>query len=206
MSNMEQNHQENGQKDHDALDELIVSRLGERQKKLRRMEEMEHQIHRTAPIMRTVTWATVMAVACLTAFLVVSPLFRSSVSPLDELGIEQPTLTAYRAAAEEMAEINRLMERGDYEQALTKTEKALRQSDLAIREIADMADAWPDDESMEYEERLERTNNSELRWTYIYLLVKSDRLKDARRELRRYLKAADYCAHETEAKALLEKI
>lgn len=183
---------------------LIVARLGERKRKLERMAEMEHRLaRRTTVRLYTSIVSAVAAVVLLTLVLV--PLWRMQISPLDKTGISQPTFSDYRSGNADIAEITKLMNRQDYKQALTVTKKALHTSDIALKDLYGK-DVEFDDEELVYEEELERNTNSELRWAYIYLLVKLDDVKEARRQLHKYLKAKDYCQHQAEAKALLEEI
>lgn len=183
---------------------LIVARLGERKRKLERMAEMEHRLaRRTTVRLYTSIVSAVAAVILLTLVLV--PLWRMQISPLDKTGVSQPTFSDYRSGNADIAEITKLMNRQDYKQALTVTKKALHTSDIALKDLYGK-DVEFDDEELVYEEELERNTNSELRWAYIYLLVKLDDVKEARRQLHKYLKAKDYCQHQAEAKALLEEI
>lgn len=188
----------------DADTMLIVARLGERKRKLERMAEMEHRLaRRTTTRLYTGIVSAVAAVILLTLVLV--PLWRMQISPLDKTGISQPTFSDYRSGNADIAEITKLMNRQEYKQALTVTKKALHTSDIALKDLYGK-DVEFDDEELVYEEELERNTNSELRWAYIYLLVKLDDVKEARRQLHKYLKAKDYCQHQAEAKALLEEI
>lgn len=183
---------------------LIVARLGERKRKLERMAEMEHRLaRRTTARLYTSIVSAMAAVVLLTLVLV--PLWRMQISPLDKTGISQPTFSDYRSGNADIAEITKLMNRQDYKQALTVTKKALHTSDIALKDLYGK-DVEFDDEELVYEEELERNTNSELRWAYIYLLVKLDDVKEARRQLHKYLKTKDYCQHQAEAKALLEEI
>lgn len=188
----------------DADTMLIVARLGERKRKLERMAEIEHRLaRRTTARLYTSIVSAMAAVVLLTLVLV--PLWRMQISPLDKTGISQPTFSDYRSGNVDIAEITKLMNRQDYKQALTVTKKALHTSDIALKDLYGK-DVEFDDEELVYEEELERNTNSELRWAYIYLLVKLDDVKEARRQLHKYLKAKDYCQHQAEAKALLEEI
>lgn len=183
---------------------LIVARLGERKRKLERMAEMEQRLaRRTTARLYTSIVSAMAAVVLLTLVLV--PLWRMQISPLDKTGISQPKFSDYRSGNADIAEITKLMDRQDYKQALTVTKKALHTSDIALKDLYGK-DVEFDDEELVYEEELERNTNSELRWAYIYLLVKLDDVKEARRQLHKYLKAKDYCQHQAEAKALLEEI
>lgn len=188
----------------DADTMLIVARLGERKRKLERMAEMEQRLaRRTTARLYTSIVSAMAAVVLLTLVLV--PLWRMPISPLDKTGISQPKFSDYRSGNADIAEITKLMNRQDYKQALTVTKKALHTSDIALKDLYGK-DVEFDDEELVYEEELERNTNSELRWAYIYLLVKLDDVKEARRQLHKYLKAKDYCQHQAEAKALLEEI
>lgn len=188
----------------DADTMLIVARLGERKRKLERMAEMEQRLaRRTTARLYTSIVSAMAAVVLLTLVLV--PLWRMQISPLDKTGISQPTFSDYRSGNADIAEITKLMNRQDYKQALTVTKKALHTSDIALKDLYGK-DVELDDEELVYEKELEGNNNSELRWAYIYLLVKLDDVKEARRQLHKYLKAKDYCQHQAEAKALLKEI
>lgn len=183
---------------------LIVARLGERKRKLERMAEMEQRLaRRTTARLYTSIVSAMAAVVLLTLVLV--PLWRMQISPLDKTGISQPKFSDYRSGNADIAEITKLMNRQDYKQALIVTKKALHTSEIALKDLYGK-DVEFDDEELVYEEELERNTNSELRWAYIYLLVKLDDVKEARRQLHKYLKAKDYCQHQAEAKALLEEI
>lgn len=183
----------------DELTERITARLAERQRKLERMQEMQRPARRINFIGGAIA---LVAAACIAALVVVAPW--KNVSPVDELGIT-PDLTEYRSAAPEIAEIQRLMEKPDYTAALVKAEKALLRSDKELK-VMDGVGFELDDEELEYEEQLDRAMNSELRWTYIYLLVKAERNKDAIKELNIYIKNKEYCEHPVEAKQLLAKL
>lgn len=186
----------------DELDKRIIERLGQRQTKLERMAEMEREATRTN--LRPLLVALGVA-ACLAVAFLISPLWQSSLSPLDELGIAAPSAENYRAAQPELTEIAQLIEAQRYDEALTKAEKALCRSDVKLEELEE-ASAICDDEALDYEAEEERVYNGELRWTYIYLLVRADKNKEARHQLKLYLKDAKDVAHRDEAKALLEKI
>ena len=188
----------------DELTQRIADRLGERKKKLERMADWETQEKKGFsfhPILVTMAVA-----ACVGALFFFSPFVGTEQSLVDEMGIESPSLTDYRAATPMMTEIAELMEKEEYEKALEKTEAALNKSDEAIKMLGDAAEAWGDDEAIRYDRELELAVNSELRWTYIYLLVKQGREKDAKKEINNYLKRPEYCEHEAEAKDLLRRL
>lgn len=183
----------------DQLTEAIVARLAERKRKIERMREMEQPSHEIRFVGRV---AALAAAACIAALVVFAPWRR--VSPVDELGII-PDMTEFRSASPEMTEIQRLLEKSDYAAALAKTEEALQCSDLELKELGN-AGMELEDEELEYEAQLEHARNSELRWTYIYLLVKAGRNEDAVRALDLYIKDKEFCEHCDEAELLLDKL
>ena len=102
---------------------LIVARLGERKRKLERMAEMEQRLaRRTTARLYTSIVSAMAAVVLLTLVLV--PLWRMQISPLDKTGISQPKFSDYRSGNADIAEITKLMNRQDDKQALTVTKKA----------------------------------------------------------------------------------
>jgi hypothetical protein len=185
----------------DDLTGRIADRLGERQKKLEQMAAWEQAARK--PKVRPLYYLTAIA-ACVVAAVLLWP--TNELSPMEELGIEAPTMTEYRAASAEIARIEELISEKNYEEAIRRTEKALKNSDLAIYELENVPEIWESDEEMAYEDERERVKNCELRWTYIYLLVQLERNKEARKELKVYLKYPQYCEHEEEARQLLIKL
>lgn len=188
-------------KEADELDLLIADRLGERQRKLERMAEWECPARsvQLRPVM-----AALAVAACLVVALVVIAPWKTTTSAWDELGLETPTSEMLRAATPNMAEIVQLIEAQNYDAAIIKTEQALAQSDRELSVLNDAMLVGEDDELL-YEEEMELLNNSQLRWTYIYLLLRVDRNQDARVELKLYLKYKD-APHRAEAKELLKRI
>lgn len=188
--------------DSDSLTALIADRLGERQRKLELMAEME----RTGKSSKRIPMYVVSAIAaCIVVLIIVVPLWKGKMSPLDKLGIETPEMTSFRAATPELTEIASLIEQQQYDKALQKTQKVLESSDRDVKGIMELLDGWYDESLMEELEQ-ETLMNTEIRWTYIYLLVKVERYKEARKELKRYLEYGDYCEHREEAKALLKEL
>lgn len=199
------NEERYNQQEADALTQQIAERLALRQQKLDLMEQWQQHGRHTARI-RRIYIATAVA-ASLAALTIVVPMWRqNTASPLDDLGIERPQLTEYRSAESAAAEIDRLIAEENYEQALRKTLKALQQSDLIISELIYAPELWDDKEEAEYEEVAEKAHNSDLRWTYIYLLVQTGDYKTAKKQLKNYLKDNEYCKHEQEAKELLKHL
>ncbi len=185
----------------DQLTNRIADRLGERQQKLEQMAEWERTSSK--PKVKPLYYFSAIA-ACVVVVVLLWP--ASELSPIEELGIDVPTMTEYRAASPDVTRIGELIEKEKYAEALVLTEKVLINSDKVIEELGSIPEMWDNEEEMLYEDELERVKNSELRWTYIYLLVQLGRNKEACKELKTYLKEPQYCEHEEEAKRLLEKL
>ena len=193
-------------KNADELTLLIADRLGRRQEMLDRMAEWERPA-------RTIAWrpavlSALAIAACLAvAFVVLKPAAGDGTGNLlDELGIEAPTFEEYRAATPQLSEITTLIENENYALAIEKVELALEHSDRELRGL-EMALLDTDDEVLAYAEETEQQLNGELRWAYIYLLVRVGRTEDALAQLKRYLKLPSYVMqHKDEAKALRKKL
>lgn len=187
----------------DEVTLIIAERLGERQRKFDKMAEWEVEISKSHTRRKLVVSAAIAA--CLLIGLVVTPMLWVQESPLDRLGIESPAMTEFRAASPEMEQITNLISQSKYYLALSATKEALQKSDLSLDEFEGLGD-YMGDEELIYEEELQKTINSELRWTYIYLLVKTECIKEARKQIKVYLKNKSYCSHENEARALYEAL
>ncbi|MBR0038149.1 MAG: hypothetical protein IJP70_11010 [Bacteroidales bacterium] len=187
----------------DPLTVRIAERLGERQQKLDRMAAWDQS--EKASRLRPLYWAAPLA-ACLVAVVLIAVWVKQETSPLDELGIACPELTEYRAASPELDEIAGLLQNEEFDQALKATAAALGESDALIKEYSEWNDYLGEDEDLVYSRNLERTVNSELRWTYIYLLLKKGQNRSAKKEIRKYLRYPEFCEHMEEAEQLLEKI
>lgn len=177
------------------LDTLIAQRLGERQRKLDRLEQMR----RASAARRPRAWAyTFMAAAAiaLIALLVVPWLTRPTISSLD---ITAPRFEEFRGSATD--DITTSIDAGSLEQALSLTEQALSESELEIKSLRSL-----DDESVEYMLALERERYQELMWAKFYILSRLDRRDQARATLQTYVKLKSRPAHYQEAKELLKKI
>lgn len=189
----------------DQLTQRIVSRLGERQQKLEQMAKWE-KARDHKPIkarVRPLYYFTAIA-ACIAILLIVAP-WSSSQDIISEMGIETPELTTYRAANAEANKISSLIKDEKYEDALTLVSAALKKSEDELKLFQDFFESMGSEEDI-YELQAEIQQNNELRWTRIYLLLKLDMKKEARKELKEYLRYPDYCQHLDEAKALKEKL
>ncbi|MBP3552299.1 MAG: hypothetical protein J6K05_03900 [Bacteroidaceae bacterium] len=182
----------------DELTQRIAQRLGERQRKLQCMQEWNRPV-RKIPLSRTL--AVLSTAACVALILMAAP-WRGT-SPVDELGIS-PDLTEFRSGVPQMSEIQRLLETSEYESALFQVEQLLLSTDAEIEKMS--ANTNYQDEVAEYEYQMMRSMNSELRWTYIYLLVQTERSEKALLQLKRYIGDEKYAHHKELAVALREKL
>lgn len=184
--------------DNDQMTKLITERLGERQEMLRKIEKWEKKTSKKIPLTLV---STLAVAACLAVMFILNP-FTSS-SPLDEVGIEQPTIMMVRGNSEDIAEVERLMNKPDYQTAVIKVQKILSHIKVLKEVVWDLPEDF-DKEEAEYEIAQYDMMESEVRWTYIYILVKVDDFDLAKKELKKYIKHAEYAEHLDEAKELLE--
>lgn len=184
----------------DELTARIINRLAERKYKINKMQGWERPARRFLLIKTSVTF---LAVACVAMLIIFTPW--NNTSTINSLGMKQPDMTQFRSAAPDIAAIAKLLDKADYDAALAQTEKALRHSDIEIEELYNASEIWDDDEA-QYEEEQEKVLNSELRWTYIYLLIKAERIPEAKKELKRYLKYPKYAEHTDEARQILKEL
>lgn len=183
----------------DNIQLRIIDRLGSRQAKIEKIALWERGKRRS---LRTL-YVALSAAACIALAVVSTDVFHSGpdgASVIEQLGIEAPTMAPFRAAMPEVAEIERLMDEGEYYEALDIAGVALKKSNKAVKEYEKILS--PDEET-EYEYKYEKLLNSELRWTYIYLLVIADCERDAVKELKKYLKDDEFCLHRDEAESMV---
>lgn len=195
----------------DALTLRIIDRLGERQRKMDLMRSFDIKEESSTPHVGTRIYGMkrllmgVAIAACVAGIIVLIPWSGGSLPVVEELGIEKPTMTEYRAASPNIAEIERLMASEQFQEAAKLAEQELKQSDLTIHEFEGVVEEL-EDEEMAYEQEAEKVKNSELRWTYIYLLLKTNKKKEARRQLKIYLNNQAYGSHIEEARKLMKEI
>lgn len=187
----------------DELTQRVADRLGLREEKMKQMEQWEKQTSSHRSVYKLFAYVLSVA-ACIAIAIVIWP--SNEPSLIDELGIERPSMTEFRGESSESVMIEQLIEKKNFDEALKMVAESLEKSDVAIEELESISTDWEDEEEMIYNDELERVKNSELRWTYIYLLLQTDDNKQARKELKRYLKTPQYCEHEQEAKELLSRL
>lgn len=180
----------------DDMTRLIVERLGERQRMVNRMRQLEQK----PKLKKIYLHSALLVAACLTLALMVMPWQRTQ-NPLDTLNINIET-EGFRSASTEIDDIVNLMNEGRYEEAQTQIELSLQQSEDCL----DMMGGCEFDEEMEFMELEERQHNKELRWLYACILTRTEQYPAATKQLRKYLKGRDECPHEQEARELLQEL
>lgn len=183
----------------DALTQKIAERLGERQRKLEMMACWECNDRKRR--LTSGAWISTAVAACLLFGIFISPLLRQQASPLDELGIATPTLSTFRAATPAQQKIVTLLNGSDYDALIELLPNELKNSDEMLKTLS-----IADDEEAEYEAEVEMHYNCELRWIYIYALVKTNKTDDAIGELEVYLQQKDLREHSEDAERLLTKL
>ena len=184
-------------REQDELTQVIVERLAERQRKIDRMKEMSTP-HRRISLYGGAT----LAVAACVAVIAVFNLF-SNVSPLDEAGIEKPEYSQFRGASKEMTEIYSFLDNKEYDAAERLTRKTINGLEASLDLYWELPEEY-DNEEEAYEAECDMLTLSQLRWTYIYLLVKQDKNDIAKRQLKIYIKDKKHAEHYEEAKKLLK--
>lgn len=137
--------------------------------------------------------------ACLIFMLYLAPWGESAVSPL--IDIERPTLADYRSASSSV-EIDEAIANEEHERALEMIDETLA---LSVKNLVQSAkfDSAEDEVSL-YERELEMSNNYQLRWMRIYVLVQLLRVDDAISDLEMFSTLEG--SHQEEAKKLLVKL
>ena len=184
-------------REQDELTQVIVERLAERQRKIDRMKEMSTP-HRRISLYGGAT----LAVAACVAVIAVFNLF-SNVSPLDEAGIGKPEMSQLRGTSSSMTKIYGFLDNEEYAAA----ERLARKTIDGLEANLDLYRELPpeyDSEEEAYEAKHEMVTLSQLRWTYIYLLVKQDKKQIAIKQLKIYIKDKEHAEHYDEAKKLLK--
>lgn len=184
----------------DALTAAIAVRLGARHDKLAAMQQWEKAAQtkhrpRISPLIVAVAVA-----ACLAAVVWVAP-WSNDANVLDSLGINAPQLTEYRSAGTDAATINTLISEEKYQEALDIVTAELSRLDDEASLAEEFAEAIGDEEAV-YDAVLARDQCAEMRWTRIFLLVSLGQNKEARRELKTYLRYPEGRPHIEDARAL----
>lgn len=189
----------------EKVDELIAARLTERQRKIERMKVWE-----AVPTSRrkwVMTISTMSVAACMAmAFFALHPADSISTSGNATELMARPEITAYRAACPELATVESRMDAGDYEAAMMECEKVLHNSNAVLKEVEGTTMQGIDDEELEYELAAKSTENHDIRWIYIYLLLHNGRNEEAIKQIDICMKDEQCCDHIDEAAALKRKL
>ena len=183
----------------DDVEKRVIERLNERGRKLSMMKKWEEGSKR-----KYVPLYSALALVASVALLLVISLGRENGNVLQELGIEAPCMEAYRSGVPQLENLDNLLNNGQYYEAVEAAEKALENSDMLIQQME--SSRKEGDEEWEYQFVAEKTLNSEIRWTYIYALIMVESEKMSVKQLKKYLKDEEYCAHKEEAESMLKAL
>jgi len=182
-----------------TIEERIIKQLGRR-------KEMQDRIHNwECPVSSIVRlkWALIVpaVAACVAIVLIMKPFSNSEDrSPLDQLGIEQPILSDFRAANPICRDIDLSLELKDYKKAILQIDEALKSSNEELKKFQEINTS--SDETLLYEIELANAHNYQLRWTRIYTLVRLGQYDEAIEDLRLFVTLEG--EHSNDAKTLLE--
>lgn len=184
----------------DDIQQRIVERLGERERKLGKIVAWERASRKGHISLYT----AVSVAASLLLVVLLNPFASGGGNVYEELGIMQPGFSSYRSSMDGVAEVERLIDDGECYEALDIIENLLKESERNIKN----AEKTPmfDDEEWVYEYKSEKLFYSELRWTYIYLLIVLECENSAVKELKRYIADDEFCIHKAEAEKLLRAL
>lgn len=183
------------------VDKLIIDRLGERQRKVERMDVLEKASARGRKRNMSILYTAISIAACIALVAIVNPFANDN---RRDFAMTRPDFSTFRAALPELVQVETLIDAGEYYKAIDLVEVKLKESDNNIK----YAEREPmfDDEEWMYEYKAEKLLNAELRWTYIFLLVMVECDHTAVKQLKRYLKDEEYCLHREDAKDMLEAL
>lgn len=183
------------------VDKLIIDRLGERQRKVERMDILEKASARGRKRNMSILYTAISIAACIALVAIVNPFANDN---RRDFAMTRPDFSTFRAALPELVQVEAFIDAGEYYKALDLVEVKLEESDGCIKR----AEKEPmfDDEEWMYEYKAEKLLNAELRWTYIFLLVMVECDHTAVKQLKRYLKDEEYCLHREDAKDMLEAL
>lgn len=181
---------------------LIVARLGERQRKLDRIKELEKsRRNHTAKIVRVMSYAGLSAAACIAIVFAVMPGLLSH-NRLDGLDLVAPTFAEYRGGSSNP--IEEAIQGGDFALALDLTDEAITQSELNIKEY--ISSGNENIEEAEYMIAIEREYLETIIWTRIYVLVQMEDENNLMSACEAYLEDSDFQVYRDEVEKILKKI
>ncbi|MBQ8337468.1 MAG: hypothetical protein IJY44_08060 [Bacteroidaceae bacterium] len=184
----------------DDAQKRIIERLGERGSKMEKMQRWERASRKS----RISLYTAISVAASLLLLVVINPFASRPANAIEELGIMQPAFSVHRGSAEGVAQVEDFIDAGEYYKALDLVEDMLKSSERSIKRAEKVA--LYDDEEWLYEYKSEKLFNSELRWTYIYLLIVLECESTAVKHLKRYIGDTEFCEHQAEAEKLLKAL
>lgn len=182
-----------------TIDERITKQLGRRKEMQDRINQWEKP---AAPVVSMKRSLIAFAIAaCIAIVFILRPFSKSAdISPLDQLGIEQPLLSDFRAANPTCADIDLSLEQKDYDKAIVLINESLKSSSEDLKQLEEM-NTLPD-ETILYEKEIAIAHNYQLRWARIYTLVRLGRCEEAIEDLKFFVTLKG--EHSKDAKALLK--
>lgn len=182
-----------------TIDERITKQLGRRKEMQDRINQWEKP---AAPVVSMKRSLIALAIAaCIAIVFILRPFSKSAdISPLDQLGIEQPLLSDFRAANSTCADIDLSLEQKDYDKAIVLINESLKSSSEDLKQLEEM-NTLPD-ETILYEKEIAIAHNYQLRWARIYTLVRLGRCEEAIEDLKFFVTLKG--EHSKDAKALLK--
>ncbi len=182
-----------------TIDERITKQLGRRKEMQDRINQWEKP---AAPVVSMKRSLIALAIAaCIAIVFILRPFSKSAdISPLDQLGIEQPLLSDFRAANPTCADIDLSLEQKDYDKAIVLINESLKSSSEDLKQLEEM-NTLPD-ETILYEKEIAIAHNYQLRWARIYTLVRLGRCEEAIEDLKFFVTLKG--DHSKDAKALLK--
>ena len=112
------------------VDKLIVSRLGERQRKLERIGAMEKAAERGRKRNMSILYTAISIAACIALVAIVNPFANDN---RRDFAMTRPDFSTFRAALPELVQVEAFIDAGEYYKALDLVEVKLKESDKNIK-------------------------------------------------------------------------
>ncbi|MCM1140934.1 MAG: hypothetical protein NC453_20380 [Muribaculum sp.] len=183
----------------DNIDNLIIDRLGERQRKIDFITRNYEKKASLKSWQRKV-YVIMSVAACAALIFTISPLLLKQNS-VSDISISAPSFDQYRGAGGKDIEL--LIETGNFEEALIQVNSEL---EMCETELSVLAADEVSSEEKKYITTLHIIDKDELLWCKIYLLVKLGKKSDIEKMCDNYLKDNRLTIHREEVKQLLKKI
>lgn len=180
-------------------DDLIVARLGERQRKISRINEFKTTKKKQSNFLKLVSYTGLSAVACIAILFVAMPrLFNHN--RFDVINLAAPSFAEYRGSSSKT--IEQAIQCGDFISALNLTDEAIAQCELTINEYHIKSN--DNIEETNYMIAIEKEYLESLIWTRIYILVQLEDENGLITACNSYLKDTDYQLYRAEVEKILK--